>query len=292
MGLAARANKPHYLFRPDQLVRRVLGAGSRPVVLPWGLSVDVDPAEAHGKALLRARVIDLATTEALFRLMPRGGVAIDAGANLGYMTSVLAFRGGPAGRVLAFEPMPATFAALRENVARWPADRVARVELHELALSSADGTASLQVPADHAANIGRASLERNGDGASIDVRVARLDDLVAEPVDVMKVDVEGHELDLLRGAERLLRDRRVRHIVFEEHRPYPTAVTDTLERYDYEILRLEQKLTGPSADTDVHAPPRLVYHPPNYLATLDPDAVLRAMAPRGWRALRPRAAVA
>ena len=67
--------------------------------------------------------IDLAVSEALWRLLDPGALALDVGANIGFMTNLMAWRSGPCGRVLAFEPHPEVFRSLAENVERLSATR-------------------------------------------------------------------------------------------------------------------------------------------------------------------------
>lgn len=116
------------------------------------------------------------------------------------------------------------------------------------------------------------------------VSLIALDDLADGPVGVLKLDVEGHELAVLRGGERLLSERALRDIVFEEHEPHPTPVTRHLEGFGYEVVGLRQRLTrpalvAPGAATDS------MWDPPVLLATIDSPRARRLFRPRGWRAL-------
>ena len=138
-----------------------------------------------------------------------GGVCLDIGANIGNHALFFADRFR---EVLAFEPNPRTFgllqfnAALRRNIACF-----------NLGLSDADGPARMTVPTD---NIGMATLHASGglSGAAVDCELRRLDglDVLAQRrVAMVKIDVEGHEPAVLRGASALLaRDRPV--VVFEQ----------------------------------------------------------------------------
>src|SRR5207302_6580845 len=77
----------------------------------------------------------------LARLTPAGGLAVDVGANTGYHTSVLAGLVGPAGRVVAFEPAPATFRRLRRLVEGAP---LPNVIAHPWAVGAAAGAGTLR----------------------------------------------------------------------------------------------------------------------------------------------------
>ena len=145
------------------------------------------------------------------RLLRPGDVVVDAGANIGYVSMLLARWVGPTGRVYSFEPMPETYAFLRHNMASLG---LRQVEALHLALSSQQGEGRMTVPdyPDGGPNFYEAHLlaEAGGDGA-VSVAVRRLDDVLAReprPVAFMKIDVEGHEWELARGAERrLVQDR-------------------------------------------------------------------------------------
>lgn len=133
-----------------------------------------------------------------------GDCVLDIGANVGDWTLAMALRVGPGGRVLAFEPVP----YLAETIAKTSRiNRQDQVEVHNLALSDADGTAEFSV--EHG-NSGGSRLGRmEGDFAMTTVPTRRLDSLLAERpgitrIDFIKIDVEGHELEVLQGAHATL----------------------------------------------------------------------------------------
>ena len=144
------------------------------------------------------------------------GLVVDVGANQGAFTeAVLAI--DPRARVLAVEPVPALAAALRRRF-----DGDARVRVDDHAVSDERGTATLNVTANSVftsllepgatlervyADAGTAVTERT------EVPTARLDDLVDEPVSVLKIDVQGAEAKLLRGATGTL--ARTRALLLE-----------------------------------------------------------------------------
>lgn len=274
-----KLNKPHYAFRPQQVLRR-FGATS-PVRLPWGLELDYDPSGVVGGSLARLGVYDLVVSEVLWRLIGPGDHVLDAGANIGYMTSIMAHRVGPGGCVDAIEAHPVTFRRLEHNAALWNAP----VRLHNVALTDVSGEVELFAVTDGDRNQVRASLHRPADaGEPIAVRAGTLDEIVDDPVRVMKLDIEGSELAALRGSPRTLGD--VVHIVYEDHEPQPSAVTELLRAAGFEIFVLEERFWGPHADPDLLRARRLSYDAPSLLATRAIDEVHKRLAPRGWRCLR------
>ena len=141
-------------------------------------------------------------------LPPQGGVVVDVGANLGLSALVLA---PLAARMLAVEASPRTAAALRRTLAANGLE--ARVAVAAVALGAAPGEQAFH-DSPHSAGSHLLSQETL-DGAtrpSVTVPVETLDALVArhglERVDFIKIDVEGHETEVLDGAAATLARHR------------------------------------------------------------------------------------
>ncbi len=136
--------------------------------------------------------------------LPPGGVAIDAGANIGIFTANFSQAVGPSGRVIAIEMTPETASSLRRTIAL---NDLGNVDLVEMALSDEAGQV-LTIGMPDASHFGQASIIRNldGGGRSISVATTTLDDVTKglERVHVMKMDLEGAELLALQGARRTL----------------------------------------------------------------------------------------
>ena len=274
-----RLNKPHYLFRPVQLFHRLGWRTKTMSVLPWGASIAYDARDAIGGSIARTGVYELVVTELLLRLAARGETAVDVGANIGYMTSVLSAGVGPTGRVIAFEPHPVIAARLRANSASWKS-----VSVREKAVSDRTGTATLAEPPGFSSNQGTAMLASDG---SLRVELTTLDDeLGDDTVGVLKLDVEGHELEALRGAQALLRAARIRDIAFEEHHEFPSPVTRELEANGYTVLGVFQGVRGIRLTDPDDPRARSRWNAPTFLATLDEPRARTRTATRGWVALR------
>ncbi len=282
----ANVARPEYIWRPSQIVRRLRLASRQPaattdVRLAWGDRILVDPNQSVGIALLHLGVFDLPVAEALWRLSDPGENAIDIGAHLGVMSSLLARRCGPGATVHAFEPNPETVVRLQANVKRWTTG--ATIVVHELAVSDEAGTFELYLPPAEARNDGVASLiPGRGDRAQL-VKVCRLDDVLSDSrPTVAKLDVEGAELRALIGAGRIL--AHVRDLVFEEEN-YPSRVSDHLESRGFVIRRLDRTLLRP-----LLAEPRSVLRSgqegANMLATRDIDRATHRYETVGWKCLR------
>ncbi|MHB8656589.1 MAG: FkbM family methyltransferase [Solirubrobacteraceae bacterium] len=297
-------NKPQYVFHPIRAVRRAvrrsatvsIAPGVSPVLarLPWGLSLEVYESDAIGFSILTGGVFDPCVTETLHRLVDPGETVIDAGANVGYLTSLAAVRAGSGGAVLAFEPHPVVFSLLSANVNRWRGRTdTASVQLHQLALSDHEGVGQLDPGPVFHLNMGLSTLrdadaadaarDGAGQGETIDVPLRRLDEIVGDrAVGVMKLDVEGHEAGVLRGAGRLLTKGRIRDIVFEDQNPYPSEATECVEAAGYHLVSLDNDLFGLRMSAPADRGETSGWPGPSYLATRDRQRALARLRPRGW----------
>jgi FkbM family methyltransferase len=297
---AERLLKPHYLFRPRQVLRRLVRArrprgetGGSPqlveLMLPWGLPLRVSPGEDIGRAVDQLGLYDLTVSETLWRLTDPGDLAVDVGANLGHMTGLLALRTGPSGRVLAFEPHPAVFADLEANMTLVRKDpRTAPVELTRTALSDAVGSASLDPGDDFAAHRGRSRLvgETAFSSARIPVLTTTLDLALGERrAAVVKIDVEESEAKVLRGAHEALRDGRILHLVYEAFEGDRRELAALLQTYGYTVFVLGRTFFGLHLGA-AGATPRLpAWEPPSCLATRAPDQARARLRSLGWQVL-------
>jgi FkbM family methyltransferase len=183
--------------------------------MPFGLAENMylatdhfDLAGAQGHAMLRG-LHEPMVQEALRRTLAEGGVLYDVGANIGFMTLVGARLVGSTGRVVSLDPEPENVAAIEANVAVNTIDTVTVI-----AAAAAGETGPVEVIGvrdmlwTRLAEVGEHPMERE----RMTVPGVRLDDLVYEqgidPPDVIKLDVEGGELQVLAGMSRLLRERR------------------------------------------------------------------------------------
>jgi FkbM family methyltransferase len=144
------------------------------------------------------------TKRILNRLKP-GDLFVDAGANRGFYTIQAAKAVGSEGLVFTFEPSIANLRALCGNIAR---NQCSNVVIFSIALCGESSISKLSVPPPF--NSGLSTL-RVGTGQYTRSATFRLDDLFsllrpAAPLSVIKIDVEGLELEVLRGMERILRD--------------------------------------------------------------------------------------
>jgi FkbM family methyltransferase len=289
-------SKPQYLFRPSQIVRRLIrklrGNPKESVVrLAWGIDLALDPGDTITDALLAQGIYDLVTSEVLWRLTAQGDRTADIGANVGYMAGLLATRAGRLGSVIAFEPHPETFAILRQNTETWNAvGSLAPVSAIRSAVSDRDGVASFAAHLVGDSNTSHAFLADGPQPQSVEVRVCRFESLLHEGEDygVVKVDTQGHEHRVFAGMGEALRDKRIRDIVYEEESGYPAPSHSVLEKAGYAICAFEERLSGPRivGAAEGSAPKRSYEVLPSYLATRDFQRARELFSLRGWQCLR------
>jgi len=175
-----------------------------------GISFFLDPRDLIPIDILRTGQWQPEIWASIAPSLSDGSVFFDVGAHIGYFSMKASRKVGPAGRVLSFEPNPETLKLLRDNVA---ANHTANVTVEPIACTDSDQMLTLY--AADIVNTGASSL--SSANATItaaapkaySVRGRPIDDVVRElqlsRVDVIKVDVEGAEVSVMRGALDTLR---------------------------------------------------------------------------------------
>jgi FkbM family methyltransferase len=194
--------------------RALLGRTDREIVVRDNLAYDLDLSEGIDLGIYLGNFYERQTRSALTKLVSPGSLVLDIGANIGAHTLHLAQLVGPAGRVLAFEPTEFAFRKLRRNLDLNPS-LASRVELFHCFLTENDG---VSVPNDiysswplvtedglHAEHLGREMKTEKAQARSLDSILA---ERAERKVQLVKLDVDGFECDVLRGANSLLRDTR------------------------------------------------------------------------------------
>lgn len=205
------------------LTRRVMGAASRRLGRPELLA-------AFSTADRQALREELAIRAILAAALPRDATYVDVGANRGQVLRE-AVRVAPAGRHLAFEPIPTLAASLAASFAGVDCRRRALGDHAHTAtfchFTSMDGWSGLRRSPE-------VSDER-GTPEYIDVEVSTLDAEIGELVPrVVKIDVEGSELDVLAGARTLLAEAKP--LVIFEHVATAAALYDASPQSLWELL--------------------------------------------------------
>jgi len=332
---------PCFIFRPDIFARacwrKLTRRPDRCVAkTAWDDWLDVEPHKFIGAQVYMRGVHELPVCEVLWRLAGTGETAIDVGANIGVMTSLLSRRVGEQGCVLAFEAHPGVFLQLQQNVRRW---NRSQVEAFNLAISNRTGMVTVHEGEGFAANEGTArvhkagvsgrcfdsawgysrrqqgstftpvqdpfsasgqvrALLRTGKSARrsgtesgcawFEVESTKLDDMLpAAGCEVLKIDVEGHEFEVLLGANSALVARRIRDVVFESTWNFPGPAHELLLRHGYNLFGIDASLSGPTLTT-VSPRSDSENRQADYLATVEPQRAKELIALAGWKVLRRR----
>ncbi|HEY6844515.1 MAG TPA: FkbM family methyltransferase [Thermoanaerobaculia bacterium] len=140
-----------------------------------------------------------------------GGNVVDAGANIGYDTILFASHLAPQFRVHAFEPEPENVKLLQRNVRRSAVAR--QIVVHPIALGSRTGTTNLKInqrhPGDH-------QIVAAPSNSSVSVDMTTIDEAMrGQPVSLIKIDVQGYELEVSRGMDETLRANPDVRVAFE-----------------------------------------------------------------------------
>lgn len=194
------------------------------VATPYGFNFAGNTAQVIPRYVYLFGVWQPDITAWVWNHLRPGDIALDLGANLGYLSLLAATRTGPTGRVLAVEAEPEVFKMLQRNLQLNP--ELSVVARQAIVGESAGIGTIYRADSDH----GSSSTERSGvaDGVGTQVRMIRADSLVSTEdlprLRLVKLDVEGDELRVLRGLDSLLHLMPVGSAVLAEIDPEMLAV--------------------------------------------------------------------
>jgi FkbM family methyltransferase len=205
-----------------------------------GITMVLDPYDFVSRYILVRGVWELESWAEIAKNLPPDGTFIDIGAHIGYYSVKAAAVLGPNGRVVSIEPNPVTLGTLRANVGQ---AKGGKISVQPVACS--DREAVLKFYAAPRQNTGESSLSSKNAGqegaiaGTYEVRARPLDDIAAElgltRVDVVKIDVEGAEMLVLKGAKSTL--ARFHPVLIIELKDYQLKAMDTSTAEVQEWLR-------------------------------------------------------
>ena len=181
---------------------------------------------------------------AITETLREGNVFLDVGANVGFYSLLASRCVGESGRVVAFEPFPENISFLRRHV---ELNQLTNVEVIEAAVADQAGSATFSPGPDGCTGrleTGQSATEKC-DNESITVKLVILDDLVAgEQIPVpnaIKIDVEGAEAAVLKGASNLLRDHHPVIFLATHGKHVRAECLDLLHELGYQCSSLEEE---------------------------------------------------
>ncbi len=224
--------------------RRVVGLGSTADVTRHRVRWRLELREGIDFSIYLLGSFEPRTVRTCAELVKSGDVVLDIGANIGAHTLPLARLVGPAGRVVAFEPTAFAFHKLLQNIALNPdlAPRISASQLMLVAERSGGVPPTLfsswPLSADeglHAKHKGRSMTTEGASAVTLDDAVR---ELKLKAVNFIKIDVDGHELPVLRGGAHTI--EQFRPSILIELSPYVHAE----EGYDFDDLIMFFKEQG------------------------------------------------
>jgi FkbM family methyltransferase len=154
---------------------------------------------------------DRAERELLRKILFQGAVVADVGANIGIYSQFLSRRVGPTGSVHSFEPSPDNFRRLSAATRD-----LSNVRLTQAAVGERSGEWRLYVS--DKLNVDHRAYKADGDSRrAVPTEMVALDDYFkpGQPVDLIKMDIQGYELHALRGAQRVLQENSDINLLLE-----------------------------------------------------------------------------
>ena len=244
--VARLANRVVRMFVRDPVVSVRRGG------LNWCLAID----EGIDFAIFLTGSFEPSTRRAYSRLIGEGSVVIDIGANMGAHTLHFAKLVAPTGCVLAFEPTASAVARLRRNISVNP-DLAPRVSIYQAMIASEDTAAPpgeiysswplVEETASHPLHLGVPVSTAGANAISLNKAVAKAG---LKKISLIKLDVDGFEMDVLRGADAVLRKYRpvivmeIAPYVLEERGESRYGPVDLLEQAGYRFASLSGRSIG------------------------------------------------
>lgn len=164
----------------------------------------------------------------ILEYIKEGYTVVDAGAFIGDHTHAYCNAVGPSGSVYAFEPNPAAFECLQYNCSS--------ANLFNCGLSNVKE--NVNYSADNNAGAGRITQESNN---AITIKTITLDSLKLSALDFLKIDIEGYELNALKGAQKTISKYRpvcwieINVGALAQQNKTPQDITKFLSKYNYSI---------------------------------------------------------
>jgi FkbM family methyltransferase len=216
------------------------------------VSMRLIPTDVGHRVILATGFYELSVSQRIAELAKKGGLFVDVGANYGYYSAIWA-SANVMNKVVAYEADSSNVARLKETM---ESNRLAdQATIFSKAVGETKGVALFSKgPNDQTGQGGIVSSAKDG---AVPVDVVSLDDEFAEShiqISVLKVDVEGADTLVLRGANRLLGERRI-HNVFFEHFPERMAELGIPLNAPFDFLRDKGYLIHQLSPGEFHAVP-------------------------------------
>jgi len=198
-------------------LKKVLGICRKAVEVKEGIFW-IDPVSQFAVNLVTEHGYEPEMGETLRKYLRPGGTFVDIGANEGFFTVQAAKIVGPSGRVLAVEPQGRLQQVIQKNL---ELNGLTNVTLARSAVSDRPGEAELHIsPSTNTGSTGLSQSTRYRvphESVPVNTLEAILARSGVQTVDLIKMDIEGFEYEALIGAEKLLKEKRIKALALEMH---------------------------------------------------------------------------
>ncbi len=200
------------------------------------------PGDAISGCIAFNGFYELPLSRKIFGLGRQGGLFVDVGANMGYY-ALLWLAANSQSRVVCFEASPRNLTTLETNINN--NGFAQRTKIEGKAASKENGVIAFDIGPEEQTGWGGITIDRSA--KSIEVPMIRLDTALPETlIDVLKIDVEGADTWVVMGCEQLLREKRIKHIFFEQNTQRmemlgisPSEARDFLADYGYRCIPID-----------------------------------------------------
>jgi len=213
-----------------------------------GFTIRIIPDDLIGRQIFLTGCFDRSVSDVLIKIAQPGDCLWDIGANIGYISCTFLNRVENS-RCLSIEPLPDVHALLCHNLEQFGEPRA-----KSMMAAVSENTGLGRILQTHG-NIGHSHLisyEQHNDNI-IEVNLISGDDLLYAfgPPNLIKIDVEGHETQVIRGLSRVIEENQPRAIIFETHGGWPRGeLAQQLKNHDYRILCIAKSYRGWSLVTE------------------------------------------
>ncbi|MDX1627567.1 MAG: FkbM family methyltransferase [Fulvivirga sp.] len=192
-------------------------------------------------------VVETELEHFLNRYLKEGDVFIDVGASIGLVSLFASNQVGAEGKVIAFEPNPWVYNRLSDIVRL---NNKKNIKTYELAISDTSGWLSLNLNNADSILMTRSSmLFADQNAQHTEVLVSSLDTFIPSQtnIDILKVDVEGVELEVLRGSRRLIEKQQplvcveIHGLFFDDHEKHVNEIFSFFDNMNYSCYNLYKK---------------------------------------------------
>jgi FkbM family methyltransferase len=243
--------KIYYRFFFQRLNKTILTNLFEAVPLEFNskIRLKLEPKDTGHQAIAFCGYYELQVSQRIVELARKGGVFVDVGANYGYYSCLWAGANSQ-NKVIAFEASPRNSTPLRSNI--FNNQLSSQVEIHDVAIGKEKGNLPFNFMSDEQTGWGGLSPLKENNINIIHVPVVTLDEFCDQNlgeviIDVLKIDTEGADTWVLQGASRLLKEKKIKHIFFEENLVRMselgicnTVATDLLVSSGYQITKIGQ----------------------------------------------------